>query len=291
MMKTTNFLTMTAAVGLVLSVSACGGSAGAEAQPTGQCTSQVSDTALVKPKTLTYATNATLPPMQYMKDGEVAGMRIELAEKVAANLCLTPEAVNIPFDAQIPGLSGKRWDMINTGMFYTEKRAQTVGLVPYEVQAVSISVQAGNPESITGQDDLSGKAIAVEAPGYEFDTLNLINENFKAAGKEPIEIKTFPTNADAFQALSSGQVDGATIVESVTSYYQNDGRFETAFGGLREAPLAFGFAKENTELANAVAAEMTELKESGWLTELFAKYNVTGYSGAIELSTGPLKTD
>jgi hypothetical protein len=69
MMKTTNILTMTAAVGLVLSLSACGGSAGAEAQATEQCTSQVSDTSLVKPKTLTYATNATLPPMQYMKDG------------------------------------------------------------------------------------------------------------------------------------------------------------------------------------------------------------------------------
>jgi polar amino acid transport system substrate-binding protein len=288
-MKTMNILTMTAAVGLVLSVTACGGSAGAEA--TEQCISPVAQSALVKAGTLTYATNATLPPMQFMKDGEVAGMRIELAEKVAAGLCLTPEAVNIPFDAQIPGLSGKRWDMINTGMFYTEKRAETVGLVPYEVQAVSISVQGGNPENISSQDDLSGKAIAVEAPGYEFDTLNLINEEFKAAGKAPIEIKTFPTNADAFQALSSGQVDGATIVESVTSFYQNDGRFETAFGGLRKAPLAFGFAKENTELAEAVAAEMTQLKESGWLTELFEKYNVSGYSGAIELSTGPLTTD
>lgn len=288
-MKTTNILTMTAAIGLVLSVSACGDSTGAEAAT--ECSSPVADAALVKAKTLTYATNATLPPMQFMKDGEVAGMRIELAEKVAAGLCLTPEAVNIPFDAQIPGLSGKRWDMINTGMFYTEERAQTVALVPYEVQGVSISVGTGNPKNIASQDDLSGKAIAVEAPGYEFDTLNLINEDFKAEGKELIEIKTFPTNADAFQALSSGQVDAATIVESVTSYYQNDGRFETAFGGLREAPLALGFAKENTELADAVAAELRELKESGWLTELFEKYNVTGYPGAIELSTGPLKTD
>ena len=285
----TRIFTLTAAVGLVLTFTACGDAEVADA--TEQCSSPVSDTALVKAKTLTYATNATLPPMQFVEDGEVTGMRIELAEKIAEGLCLTPEAVNIPFDAQIPGLSGKRWDMINTGMFYTEERAKTVSLVPYEVQGVSISVRAGNPENIDSQDDLAGRTIAVEAPGYEFDTLNLINEDFKATGKEPIQIKAFPTNADAFQALSSGQVDGATIVESVTSYYQNDGRFETAFGGLRHAPLALGFAKENTELAKAVADELSGLKESGWLDELFDKYNVTGYSGAIELSTGPLKAD
>lgn len=291
-MKKHHMLACFTAAGLALSLTACSGAsdAGSPAS-TDDCTQSVPDSALIKSKTLTYATNATLPPMQYMDNGKVTGMRVELANKLAEGLCLTPEPVNVPFDAQIPGLSGKRWDVINTGMFYTPERAETIALVPYEIQGVSISVPAGNPEGIKSEDDLAGRPIAVEAPGYEFDTLNLISEDLVAANKEPLDIKTFPTNAEAFQALASGQVEGTAIIESVTSYYQEDGRFETAFSGLRKAPLAFGFAKENTELANAVAKELTSLRDSGWLPELFDKYGVTGYSGDIKLSTGSLQID
>ena len=32
----------------------------------------------------------------------------------------------------IPGLAARRWDMINTGMFYTEERARLMYLVRYE---------------------------------------------------------------------------------------------------------------------------------------------------------------
>ncbi|MGH1554279.1 transporter substrate-binding domain-containing protein [Streptomyces sp. L7] len=102
--------------------------------------------------------------MQYLDaSNKIVGMRVDLGNEIAKLLCLTPKFVNIPFDAQIPGVQSGRWDMIDTGMFYTPERAKTVKLVPYEVQGVSISVAKGNPKKITSEDDLSGKTIAVEA--------------------------------------------------------------------------------------------------------------------------------
>jgi len=86
---------------------------------------------LAKSGTFVMATNATLPPMQYVDaNGNVIGMRVELGNDIAAKLCLTPQWVNVPFDAMIPGVQDGRWDMINTGMFYTVPRAQIVKLVP-----------------------------------------------------------------------------------------------------------------------------------------------------------------
>ncbi|WP_210583469.1 ABC transporter substrate-binding protein [Streptomyces sp. GESEQ-35] len=276
-----------ASAALLLTVTACGSEdSSAAASPTG-CTPKVGEADLVDAGTLTMSTNATLPPMQYLDtSGKVIGMRVDLGNEIAKLLCLTPKFVNIPFDAQIPGVQSGRWDMIDTGMFYTAERAETIKLVPYEIQGVSVSVAKGNPKKITSENELSGKTIAVEAPGYEFDTLTALNKELKAAGKPQVAIRTFTTTADAYQALSAGQVDGVAIVESVTSHYQKGGTFETAVAGMNPAPLALGFGKQKP--ADAVADALTTLRENGYLTKLFKKYGVTAYSGALKVTTGEI---
>ncbi|MEA5053030.1 MAG: ABC transporter substrate-binding protein [Propionicimonas sp.] len=287
-MRTINLAVPALAGIMILTVSACsGGSAQTPVAASSACTAQIADSELVTPGTLTMSTNATLPPMQYVDaSGETVGMRIDLGKRIAEELCLTPEFINVDFDSQIPGVQGGRWDMINTGMFYTAERSKTILLVPYEIQGVAISVAKGNPLGITSEDDLAGKTVAVEAPGYEFDTLNSLNESLKAAGQPEIQILTFKTNADAFQALSAGQADGVAIVESVTTYYQDNGAFETAVHGLNKAPLALGFS--NQTVADEVAGALNNLKQDGYLSELFDSYGVTAYDGDIKVTTGEL---
>ena len=275
---------VTVALGLLVGV-ACGGSTPTTANTS--CKSTLNHPPLAKAGTFVMATNATLPPMQYVDaNGNVIGMRVELGNDIAAKLCLTPEWVNVPLDSMIPGVQDGRWDMINTGMFYTVARAQVVKLVPYEEQGVAISVAKGNPKNINTTDDLSGKAIAVEAPGYEYDTLTGINTQLKASGKSPIDIRTFQTTAEAYQALQAGQVDGVAIVGAVVTYYSKQGQFSTAINNINPAPLAFGF--NNADVANAVADALNQLKTDGTLDALFKKYNATLFPGPYKVQTGPL---
>ena len=287
-------LILAASASLLLTVAACSSSqtssSSAGAASSAACTPKLGKADLVTSGTLTMSTNATLPPMQYLDaSGNVVGMRVELGDEIAKVLCLTPHFVNIPFDAQIPGVESGRWDMIDTGMFYTPARAKTIKLVPYEIQGVSVSVAQGNPKKITSEADLSGKTIAVEAPGYEFDTLNALNTQLKAAGKPSVTVRTFTTTADAYQALAVGQVDGVAIVAAVTSYYQKDGRFQTAVDGMNPAPLALGFGKQTA--ADAVAGALQTLRQNGFLATLFKKYNVTAYSGALQVTTGAVSAN
>src|SRR4051812_5892126 len=126
------------------------------------CTPRVPDSELVAPHTLTMSTNPTLPPMQYAdQSGTLKGMRIELGTEIAKRLCLTPEFVKVEFAAMIPGLAARRWDMIDTGMFFTAERAKIVQLVRYEQQAISLSVPRGNPMKISVVADLAGHTIGV----------------------------------------------------------------------------------------------------------------------------------
>lgn len=285
-MRTTRLIPAAAAVAALLLASCSSGDEHA-ADLTG-CEPGVSDDLLITPGTLTFSTNATLPPMQYVDGDDVVGMRVELVEEIATRLCLKSEVVNVPFDAQIPGVQGGRWDMINTGMFYTEERAETLALVPYEVQAVAISVSEDLEGSITSVEDLAGLTIGVEAPGYEFDSVTAVNDELVAEGHPAIKINTSLTNADAFQALSAGQLDGVAIVEAVTTHYQKDGRFTTAVDGLHPGALAFGFAKENDELAQAIAETYGEMVEDGFVQDLFDSYGVTPFPGPYEVTTGPV---
>lgn len=247
------------------------------------CKYDLPSSAFVEEGTLTYSTNATLPPMQYLKDGEIVGMRVELAEKIAQELCVEIKPVNVPFESQIPGLQGKRWDMMVTGMFYRPERAEVMNLIPYEVQGVAISVPSENPLNIQTVDDLSGKVVAVQAPAYESDTLDAINEDFINRGLAPMDIRGFQTYADAYGALGAGQVEALAVLEAVTTYYEDEGRFASVVHGLNIAPLTLGIAKENKVLADAVVLILNDLKASGWLDELMDRYQITAYDGPIEI--------
>ena len=80
---------------------------------------------LIKAGTLVMSINPTLPPLQYVDDkGELKGMRVELANECCRRLGLAPEYIRTEFATMIPGLAAKRWDMINTGIFWTEERSK-----------------------------------------------------------------------------------------------------------------------------------------------------------------------
>ena len=125
------------------------------------CKVKVADSLLVKPGTLVMSINPTLPPVQWVDDkGQLRGLHVELGDAIARKLCLKPEHVRVEFSVMVPGVQSGRWDMINTGMFFTEDRAKIMQLVRYGYDGISISAQAGNPLKITKPEDLAGRSVS-----------------------------------------------------------------------------------------------------------------------------------
>ena len=243
---------------------------------------------LLTPGKLIISVNATIPPMQYIDDqGNLLGMRVELTEEIAKRLCLETDWVNIQFEAMIPGLQGDRWDMITTGTFYTEERAEIMEMVPYEMCAVAISVPAGNPDGVSTTEDLAGKIVGVEVAGYEETKIKEINDEQVAKGLEPMDIRTFNTFADAFQALKVGQLEAVVSVDPLGKYYEDRGDFERPISGLKGTPATLAF--KSTELAEAVARVLEDMKADGYYDELFDRYGVSkidmweGWTGTFEV--------
>ena len=249
------------------------------------CTPQVPNSELVKAGTLTMSVNPTLPPMQFVdQQGQLRGMRVDLGNEIARRLCLQAENVRVEFAAMIPGLAARRWDMINTGMFYTEERQRLMYLVRYEQQAISVSVPRGNPRNIRRLEDLAGLRVGVEQGGFEFRRTTDMANDLRARGLAPLQVRAFDNFAVSFQALRAGQLDAAISIDSTAKEYDDRGEFTRAISGLYGTPINFGFRSK--PLAEAVARTLTAMKADGSFQALLDRFGVTAYDGPFEV-VGP----
>ena len=263
----------------VISIAAAAFATQAQAQ-TPACKYNVPEAQLVKKGTLVMSVNPTLPPVQYVdQTGALKGMRVELGEEIAKRLCLKAEYVRIEFSAMIPGLQAGRWDMINTGIFYTEERAKLMQMLQYEDQAISISTVKGNPGKIAKVDDLSGKALGVEIGGFEERKARELDKQLTDKGMKGMNIRTFENFAMAFQALRAGQVEMTMSIDATGAEYQKRGEFDRVLSGLFPTPVAL--ALRNKPLAETVAKVVNDMRADGSFQKLFAAYGVKSIDGAF----------
>jgi polar amino acid transport system substrate-binding protein len=249
------------------------------------CKYTVPESQLVKKGTLTMSVNPTLPPMQYVdQTGTLKGMRVELGEEIAKRLCLKAEYVRVEFSAMIPGMQAGRWDMINTGIFYTDERAKLMQMLPYEYQSISISTAKGNPAKIVRAEDLAGKAIGVELGGFEERKTHELDKQLTDRNLKGMNIRTFENFAMAFQSLRAGQVEAALSIDATAAEYQKRGDFERVLSGLFPTPVAL--ALKNRLLAETVAKVLNDMRADGSLQKLFNAYSVKPIDGVIAVK-GP----
>lgn len=240
---------------------------------------------LVSAGTLKMSTNPTLPPLQYVDgEGNLKGMRIELGEEIAKRLCLKADYTRIEFSAMVPGLQGGRWDMINTGIFFTPARAKIMYMIPYESQAISVSTQPNDNSKISKIEDLSGKSVGVEIGGFEETTIRNISKELEAKNLPPINIHTFDNFTVAFQALRAQQVSAVITIDAVAADYQHKGMFKQVLSGLEPTPVAIAF--KDPKLADATAKVLNQMNADGSLPALFKKYGAEMTSGTFSVQ-GP----
>jgi polar amino acid transport system substrate-binding protein len=228
---------------------------------------------IIKAGTLVMSINPTLPPLQYVDDkGQLQGMRVELANECCKRLGLTPEYIRTEFATMIPGLAAKRWDMINTGIFFTEERSKLMYMVPYEQAAISFLAAKGNPLGLKTVEDLAGKRISVELGGIEERRTREVAKTLQDKGLKPVTVMTFNNFAEAFQALKAGQSDAATSIDATAMFMQQRGDFTRAISGV--FPQTACFAMADKTLAQAVVGALNDLRKDGFYDKLLDQYGV-----------------
>lgn len=220
------------------------------------------------------------PEEFYAADGTTAqGSDIDIANEIGKRFGVTSEIDNTAFSGIIPALTGKKCDLIISGMNDTAERAKQVDFVDYLKVGQGLLVPTGNPKGIKTLEDLSGKTVAVQLGTTNKDALDAQNVTLKAAGKPAIDIQTFEKDTDAFQQLGLGRVDAYSTDSPVVAYYnslpENKGKYEVGGTPIEPAPIGIAVRKEDAALKAAVTAAIDAMYADGTMKSIVDKWGMT----------------
>lgn len=238
------------------------------------CKPAIANADLVAPGKLQMSINPTLPPQQFVDEkGELQGLNVDLMREIAKKLCIPLELIRMDFPPMIPAMQSGRFDGVNTGMFWTEERSKIAYTVPYAQQTIALTVMANSPLKLTDAESLAGRKAGVEVNSYQERWLRGVDKEQVAKGAKPIEILTFKTATDVLAALRAGQVETAILIDVTAVEIKRRGLIEITATGLGSAPTTQMYRNKN--VAEKVAAALTELKKDGYYDKLFDKYGLT----------------
>ena len=250
------------------------------------CKPAIADADLVTPGKLQMSINPTLPPQQFVDEkGELQGLNVDLMREIAKRLCIPLDLIRMDFPPMIPAMQGGRFDGINTGMFWTEERSKIAYTVPYAQQTISLTVASGSPLKLPDAAALAGRKAGVEVNSYQERWLRGVDKDQVAKGAKPIEILTFKTATDVLAALRAGQVETAILIDVTANEIKRRGLIDITATGLGGAPTTQMYRNRN--VAEKVAATLTELKKDGYYGKLFDKYGLTKLPVDIFVIRGP----
>lgn len=221
---------------------------------------------LLKPGTLTVATEGTYRPFTFHADGsgELVGYDVEVAEAVADELGLKVEFQETQWDAIFAGLEAGRFDVIaNQVSINPEREDKYLLSTPYTVSPSVVVVKDGDT-SITSFADLEGKT-----------TAQSLTSNFYTLAQEAgANVQSVEGWAQAVALLEQGRVD-ATVNDELTylDYVKEnpDAKLQVA-AETDPTESAFAFTKQKTALVKAVDEALAKLQADGTLAKIGEKY-------------------
>lgn len=208
-------------------------------------------------------------PFTFVKLDELQGFEVDFINAIAAETGDEVNFVTMSFSGLIGALEAGRIDTIANQITITpEREAKFAFSQPYVFDGAQVVVKAGNEETITSVEDLSGKTVAVNL-GSNFE--QLLND---LPNGEEIDIRTYESNIAQDTAL--GRVDAFVMDRVSSAQLIAESPLPLALAGkpfseIRNA-LPFRDDDEGVALRSRIDAAISTLKENGTLTEISNKW-------------------
>lgn len=146
---------------------------------------------------LIIGTEGAFPPFNYFEGSKLTGFEIELGEAIAKKMGLKAEWKTVGFDSLLAGLRQDRFDVVMASFAITPERAKAVAFTK-PVYCGGGVIVAKDPKIQTAAN-LVGKVVSVQTGTTYFEKVK------KVAGVT--DVKNYPRDTDAQQALINGRVD------------------------------------------------------------------------------------
>ena len=220
--------------------------------------------------TVTMSTNATFEPFEYKSGGNIVGIDVDIANKVAAKLGKKLAINDVEFESLPAELSSGKCDFVAAGMSVDADRKKNMDFSdPYFDATQSIIVLKGS--AVQSRTDLNGKKVGVQqgTTGDKFCTNEKHTSDIKVG-----TVKRYNKGADAISDLTAGRIDAVVIDDFPAQKFvsQNSAKLVKLKDALTVEHYAIAVKKGNTELVNTINGVLKDMKSSGELDKIINKY-------------------
>lgn len=208
-----------------------------------------------------------VPPFgEYDERGELVGLDVDLATKLAADLGVRLEMVPVETFDRIPFLQSRQVDLMIAVLSRTAERQKQIDFsIPYVVTG-PVAVTRKDRTDINGVEDLVGQRVAI-VPG-QVSTIWVRRLQPNAIFEE------FLNEPDQLTALRLGQVDALVQDSTLAAIYvkRYPDELRIASEEFYRDYIAIGVPKGEHDLRNWVNWWLFEQHNLGFIAQLWEKY-------------------
>ena len=115
-----------------------------------------------KDDNLIMVTNSGFEPYEYVKNNEVVGVDVDIANEIAKEMGKKLEIKDVAFDSIISELNSGKADFAAAGMSISEERKKQVDFSIEYVSSKQVVIVSKNNKNIKTKEDLNNKTISVQ---------------------------------------------------------------------------------------------------------------------------------
>ncbi len=212
------------------------------------------------------------PPLAFMKDGKLAGVEPDLAQKLGKQTGRRIVYEIVPFDRLIPALQEGKIDLIMAGMSVTPERQQLVSFIDSYLKIGQMLLRREKdikrfPRALFDQKEAVRIGVERGTTGEQFAL-----KTFTWGG-----LSHFDTTDAAARALEQGSID--CFIHDAPTVWRFSADLTTQHQGLvglfeplTDEPLAWAVRKNDQALLGQLNAELANMRRDGTLQEILNKW-------------------
>ena len=224
----------------------------------------LTSSAFAQQSALRVVTDATFPPMEFVKDGQRTGFDIDLVEALGKEMGRKIEWIDIDFKGLIPALQSGRADMAMSAIYITDERRKVVDFSdPYYAGGLVVLTKKAGP--IKTLKDLDGKKVSVQV-GTK--SVLFLKDNFPKAERVEVE-----KNQEMFNLAQIGRADAAVTGKPAAKLYAQSHPDMTVLPEqITTEEYGIAIPKNQPATTQAVNAALKSIKANGTYDKLVAKW-------------------
>jgi polar amino acid transport system substrate-binding protein len=227
---------------------------------------------------VTAAINPDAAPVKYIDgDGKIAGLNPDLLRAAGKVLGINVSFQQTSFDAQVPGLEAKRFDLMASAGDFVERQAQ-IDFIDYLVAGTAILAAKGFKSDALTPRDLCGVKIGYVRGAAQQGLLATAQKACVSAGKPQIALNGYGDENSGLLAVRSGQADAfwgdlAPMVFNATS---KPDQFKIVYK-QKITNYGIGVSKADPRFRDALRAALKELVDKGVYAQLLKAWGQQDY--------------